>query len=273
MTMSNGSDRNFDDLTEKFSRKVYGGLKGDVRLAVIWRDLLSVMPAINSSQPIRVLDVGGGLGQMSVRLAELGHHVTYNDVSLNMSAVAKQSANKAGVENSIIWCQCPYQDLDPQRLGQFDLILCHAMMEWLDKPQDLLAELLRHLSSNGIISLTFYNHNALVYRNLIRGNFKMLESAFKADKGSLTPHTPFQPELIKSWSKKLDLRLVKSSGIRVFHDYVTTVRGGHTSAEAVIETELVYSEMEPFKWLGRYMHFILTSNNAQTPQLEERLSG
>lgn len=96
--MSNGSDRNFDDLTEKFSRKVYGGLKGDVRLAVIWRDLLSVMPAINSSQPIRVLDVGGGLGQMSVRLAELGHHVTYNDVSLNMSAVAKQSANKAGVE-------------------------------------------------------------------------------------------------------------------------------------------------------------------------------
>lgn len=100
----------------------------------------------------------------------------------------------------------------------------------------------------------------------------MLESAFKADKGSLTPHTPFQPELIKSWSEKLDLRLVKSSGIRVFHDYVTTVRGGHTSAEAVIETELVYSEMEPFKWLGRYMHFILTSNNAQTPQLEERSS-
>lgn len=61
MTMSNGSDRNFDDLTEKFSRKVYGGLKGDVRLAVIWRDLLSVMPAINSSQPIRVLDVGAVL--------------------------------------------------------------------------------------------------------------------------------------------------------------------------------------------------------------------
>jgi S-adenosylmethionine-dependent methyltransferase len=36
-------DRNFDDLTEKFKRKVYGGLKGEIRLAVIWRDLNQLM--------------------------------------------------------------------------------------------------------------------------------------------------------------------------------------------------------------------------------------
>jgi S-adenosylmethionine-dependent methyltransferase len=260
MARSNGGDRNFDDLTEKFSRKVYGGLKGDIRLAVIWRDLMSVIPELNGSQPMRVLDVGGGLGQMSIKLAELGHRVTYNDISSNMLTAAKHSAAKAGVENSIEWRHCPYQELDVKGLGQFDLILCHAMIEWLDKPEQLIAKLMRNRSPNGLISLTFYNHNALVYRNLIRGNFKMLESEFKADAGSLTPHTPFIPDLIKSWSQMLNLRLIKSSGIRVFHDYVTTVRGGHRSPQAVIETELVHSEIEPFKWLGRYIHFVLAKN-------------
>lgn len=262
MVSSSGEDRNFDDLTEKFSSKVYGGLKGDIRLAVIWRDLLAVMPSISGSKPIRVLDVGGGLGQMSVRLAELGHCVTYNDLSSNMTATAKRAATAAGVEHSIAWHQCAYQDLDATELGLFDLVLCHAVIEWLDKPEELLRQLIRHSSYGAVISLTFYNHNALVYRNLIRGNFKMLESDFKADPGSLTPHSPLHPELIKNWSEKLELKLVKSSGLRVFHDYVTTVRGGHTNPQAVIDAELVYSQIEPFKWLGRYIHFVFTTNDA-----------
>ncbi|MDC0173197.1 methyltransferase domain-containing protein [Gammaproteobacteria bacterium] len=257
MVCSTGEDRNFDDLTEKFSSKVYGGLKGDIRLAVIWRDLLAVIPTIKHSKPIRVLDIGGGLGQMSVRFAELGHCVTYNDLSANMTAAAKRSANTAGVEDAIVWHQCAYQDLDTQELGLFDLILCHAVLEWLGKPEELLSQLIRHSSCGAFISLTFYNHNALVYRNLIRGNFKMLESGFKADPGSLTPHSPFQPELVKNWSEKLGLKLIKSSGIRVFHDYVSTVRGGHENPQAVIDAELVYSQIEPFKWLGRYIHFVL----------------
>ncbi len=32
-------DRNFDPITEHFVKKVYGGLKGDIRLAVLKRDL------------------------------------------------------------------------------------------------------------------------------------------------------------------------------------------------------------------------------------------
>ena len=268
MESSTGGDRNFDDLTEKFSSKVYGGLKGDIRLAVIWRDLLAVMPAIKHSKPIRVLDIGGGLGQMSIRFAELGHSVTYNDLSSNMTATAKHSANTAGVKDTIVWYQCAYQDLDTEELGLFDLILCHAVLEWLDKPEELLGQLIRHSSCDTVISLTFYNHNALVYRNLIRGNFKMLESDFKADPGSLTPHTPFQPERVKSWSEKLGLKLAKSSGLRVFHDYVTTVRGGHEHPQAVIDAELVYSQIEPFKWLGRYIHFVFAKN----AEIEKRAS-
>ena len=50
------NDRNFDDLIEKFSRKVYTGLKGDIRLAVIRRDLLAILPDLDTSKRLRVLD-------------------------------------------------------------------------------------------------------------------------------------------------------------------------------------------------------------------------
>ena len=46
------------------------------------------------------------------------------------------------------------------------------------------------------------------------------------------------------------LKLLNSSGIRVFTDYVTTVRGGHKDSQSVIDKELEYAQPEPHKWLG-----------------------
>ena len=77
-------DRNFDDLTEKFKNKVYGGLKGEIRLAVIWRDLNQVVASKLIGKPIRILDIGGGLGQLSTKLSLKGHQVSYNDISSSM---------------------------------------------------------------------------------------------------------------------------------------------------------------------------------------------
>jgi S-adenosylmethionine-dependent methyltransferase len=59
---TDANDRNFDDLADKFERKVYGGLKGDIRLAVIWRDLLSPVPQISHGSHLRILDIGAGSG-------------------------------------------------------------------------------------------------------------------------------------------------------------------------------------------------------------------
>ncbi len=42
------NDRNFDDLIEKFSPKVYAGLKGDIGLVMIRRDLLTILPNLNT---------------------------------------------------------------------------------------------------------------------------------------------------------------------------------------------------------------------------------
>ena len=36
------SDRNFDDIAEKFSRNIYDTPKGKIRQAILWQDLESV---------------------------------------------------------------------------------------------------------------------------------------------------------------------------------------------------------------------------------------
>ena len=259
-TMTNAEDRNFDDLTEKFARKVYAGLKGQIRLGVISRDLSAALPAIDDgSNALHVLDVGGGLGQQAVRLAQRGHHVVYNDLSDNMMREAKRLAQKHQVGESVRWYCGPYQELDRQLHTKFDLIMCHALIEWLEKPQCLLQFLSRWLNPGGFISLTFYNRDALEYRNLIRGNFRVLVHPFVANSGSLTPGHPLTAGQVLQWLNEACLDVRACSGIRVFHDYVTTPRGGHNNPLAVLQMELKYSQLEPYKWMGRYMHMLAQS--------------
>lgn len=257
MTKRYQEDRNFDDLTEKFKRKVYGGLKGEIRLAIIWRDLVEVLGPKLSGECIKILDVGGGLGQLSTKLALIGHEVSYNDISEGMMNEAKNLAADSNLEESIRWYNCPFQELTSKNLEQFDLIMCHAVIEWLACPEQLIDILADLKSENGLISLTFYNQNSLIYNNLLKGNFKVLDSEFKADPGSLTPHTPLMPESVLQWAKSRELNLLKSSGIRVFFDYIVSLRGGHLIDSDLISKELEYSKREPFKSLGRYVHFIL----------------
>ena len=62
------SDRHFDELATRFAEKIYGGAKGAIRLAVLQADLAEALP----DRPLRVLDVGAGLGHMSLWLAQRG---------------------------------------------------------------------------------------------------------------------------------------------------------------------------------------------------------
>ena len=253
-------DRNFDDLALRFADKVYGGLKGQIRLAVIWRDLQQQLPdliAASHSKSLRILDLGGGLGQIAIKLALQGHEIVFNDISPIMVEEAKQVAEEQGVADRFQWHVGPYQNLRPDDLGQFDLILCHAVLEWLDQPQDLVAALGQFCHSNTALSLCFYNPASKVYRNLICGNFKVLDKGqnYQSNTGSLTPNNPSEPDHVKQWLRQYRFTLQQVSGLRVFHDYVLEKRGGHQVPDDVLAMEVKYSQLEPYKWMGRYLHF------------------
>lgn len=263
-------DRNFDGLAAKFARKIYSSYKGEVRLAVIWRDLEASFTAAArplqgpAARPLRVLDIGGGLGQFSCRLAALGHRITYNDLSTQMLELAQRSADESGCADNIEWRPGSYQPLVAalaKRDERYDLILCHAVIEWLAAPQRLAAELAPLLAERGVLSLSYYNRHGWEYRNLLRGNFNLLDRPYRAEPGSLTPHHAFTQPQVAGWLAEQRLQIERSSGIRVFSDYAGERRGGLADPAAVVARELERSSQEPFKWLGRYIHLIATAAN------------
>lgn len=273
------SDRSFDTIADHFEKKVYGGLKGDIRLAVLRRDIFDYTAQMskNLGRPLRILDVGAGLAQIAIELAAQGHSVVINDISANMLEKAKASAAAIDQNLEIRWYVCPYQALEDklaidelqntnsgvnntENAVKFDLIMSHALLEWLAEPAAIMDFFDHQLTENGALSLCFYNPASFDYRNLIMGNFNLLDKTdYKADnKKSLTPNHPVAKEEVESWLKTHHYQTILTSGLRVFHDYAPLKRGGHNHPDAVIRMELRYSQLEPYKWLGRYLHVMAT---------------
>lgn len=264
------TDRSFDTIADHFEKKVYGGLKGEIRLAVLRRDIFDYIEQLHLTlgRPLRILDVGAGLAQIAIELAAKGHIVVVNDISANMLKKAKLSANQTDTNLDITWIVCPYQQLEDRlavanlecHTDKFDLILCHALLEWLAEPVAIMDFVDQHLTDNGALSLCFYNPVSFDYRNLIMGNFDLLNNKnYKADTTkSLTPNHPVAKQEVELWLEQHQYRTVLTSGLRVFHDYTPLKRGGNTDPKAVVQMELRYSQQEPYKWLGRYLHILAT---------------
>ncbi len=260
--MNKRTDRNFDDVAEHFNKKVYGSLKGKIRLAVLRKDLHEVVAKLSNKhkRPLRILDIGAGLAQLSLELAQQGHEVVINDISEKMLDKAKQSIKDTDKLN-IDWQTCPYQALNNKLQGKFDLILNHAVLEWLAEPQAFIDFTDKWLVDSGYLSLCFYNPVSFVYRNLMMGNFNIIDKAkTQADNTkSLTPNHPVDKAKIETWLNH-NYTIVKVSGLRVFSDYTLSKQGGLANPAAIIDMEVRYSHQEPFKWMGRYLHYLAIKN-------------
>ncbi len=250
MTAIPAQDRHFDALASRFAVKIYGGAKGAIRLAVLQADLKEALPP----HPLRVLDVGAGLGHMSLWLAQQGHSVTLAEPSAPMLDGARERFAAAGLDATFI--QAPWQALLGEFAAPFDLVLCHAVLEWLAEPPAILPVLHQLTAPGGWLSLAFYNRDALIYRNLLKGHFRKLRREHFAGEGqSLTPQRPLDP---RELALQLDdwFAVEAQSGVRVFHDYMPAEFQGRAELADLLEMELAHRRHPAFAGLGRYLHWL-----------------
>lgn len=250
MTAIPAQDRHFDALASRFAEKIYGGAKGAIRLAVLQADLKEALPP----RPLRVLDVGAGLGHMSLWLAQQGHSVTLAEPSAPMLDGARERFAAAGLDATFI--QAPWQALLGEFAAPFDLVLCHAVLEWLAEPPAILPVLHQLTAPGGWLSLAFYNRDALIYRNLLKGHFRKLRREHFAGEGqSLTPQRPLDP---RELALQLDdwFAVEAQSGVRVFHDYMPAEFQGRAELADLLEMELAHRRHPAFAGLGRYLHWL-----------------
>lgn len=259
--MSLDADRNFDDLAPRFARNVYGGLKGEIRLAVLRRDFAECLPQSTPGIVLRILDAGGGQGQFSVPFAADGHELTLCDISAEMLQLAREAAQRSGLSN-IRFVHGSIQDLARQvrEGGQapYDLVICHSVLEWVADQAALLGLLSDLVLPGGYVSLSFYNRHGLVMKNLLRGRRPpILDGAFRPSAGSLTPTRPLEPQWVLQTLSEGPWEQLCHSGIRVFHDFLLTPEGRAMPQDSLLALELELSRQEPYRSLGRYQHLLL----------------
>jgi len=250
-------DRNFDDIADKLTRRIYGSLKGEIRLAVLARDLLPLVDAAGRERPLEILDAGGGVGQFGATLAARGHRIIHCDISARMLEKARAHYAAQAPAAEVRFIHGPMQSLGAYELPPFDLILCHAVVEWLADPRETLAALTGRLRPGGLMSTLFYNRYSLMMLYLLRGRFDKLTSERIAGWGnSLTPTNPQAPETVFGWFDDWGFETVCRSGVRCFHDYVPARRREEWSREEIVAAELKVSRIEAFRSTARYIHLL-----------------
>ncbi|MEL0167784.1 MAG: methyltransferase domain-containing protein [Pseudomonadaceae bacterium] len=257
------TDRYFDHLGARFAQRIYDSPKGAIRLAVLQRDMEHWLPALlHADKPLRILDIGAGLGQISCWLAGLGHQLTVAEPSDVMLNAARERIDASHPRLPVRYLLAPLQELATQG-EQYDLVVFHAVLEWLAEPAAALQQLASLLLPHGALSLAFYNRDALIYKNLVKGQFKKLRKKPLSGQGKsgLTPQQPLDPRDVQLWTQAADLDCVGTSGVRVFYDYMPEPFCSDSSLEDLIEFELRYSQHPAYQHLGRYLHWWLRPAN------------
>lgn len=255
-------DKNFDKLAHKFAKNIYGTPKGEIRAAVLWRDLSSALAPFGDKK-LRILDAGGGFGFFSQKLARLGHEVVLCDISQEMLIQAQAHIDASTEPLNIELIHAPIQALSVEQNGVFDLILCHAVVEWLTDAQRTMEGLLTMLKPNGLFSLMFYNKEAMRFHALVSGNFDYVAADLKVKKKvRLTPTHPLYIQEVKQWFTDWEMTLISQSGVRVIHDYLKKSQAADFDYQQLLQMELEYSQREPYISLGRYVHFLGISRGA-----------
>jgi S-adenosylmethionine-dependent methyltransferase len=246
-------DRNFDDLYDRFEEKIYDTAKGDWRLTLLKEDL----QFLQQGTPLTVWDVGCGQGQISQWFAENAHQLTLCDLSSKMIAAARKRFETAHL--SAQFYHQSAQSLAVQ-MPDVDLLICHAVLEWLAKPLPSLLTLTNKIKTGGHLSLLFYNRNAMVYTNVLKGSWRLqpiLDDSYMGQGNKLTPPNPQYPYDVISTLEQAGFSLLKQTGIRVFHDYMDKEVREQSDLDTLFALEARFCRQPTYRDMGRYIHLVM----------------
>ena len=243
--------------------------EGKLRLDVAFDNLREFLPP--TAATLHALDIGGGTGDMAVRLARLGVRVTILDDSPDMLEFAEHAAKKAEVTERVSLKHGDTAQLTTLfSAGSFDLILCHNVLEYVDDPVFVLkgaAQLLRDVSS--VISILVRNQAGEVLKAAIQeGDLSAAELNLSAEWANESLYGGkvrlFSSESLHSMLKPASLAVVAERGVRVVSDYLPTKISRENEYEHILELERELGRRQEFAAMARYSHVICHREGSAT---------
>jgi S-adenosylmethionine-dependent methyltransferase len=219
---------------------------------------------IGQGQALRILDAGGGNGLDSIPLAEQGHRVDLVDYSREMLAEAERQASLVQAHERVNIHYANVQDL-PQLFPQaeFDLVLCHNVLQYVEDVRGLLKNLAACLKPGGLLSVVSINRYSIAYRAALPGG-NLTEALEKIDVREMqafvfnTPMVNYSAEEVGAMLQQAGYRVEQDYGIRCICDYWedNQLKFDPVVFQQLERLEFALAEKYPYKLLARYFQVI-----------------
>jgi S-adenosylmethionine-dependent methyltransferase len=236
----------------------YSSLRGRVRTHVIYEHLRQHL----GDPPQRLVDVGGGAGNQSVPLAQVGHEVTILDPSPAMleRAAKRLEAVDPATAARVELVEAAGEDA-PAALGgaTFDAVLCHGVLMYLDEPEPLVNSLCQLAGPAGLVSIVAKNVEVMALRHAHEGDWAAAIAAFDSETQRNGLGVDTRGDRIDHLAALLSTRGVEPVdwyGVRLFTDGWTPDRAATDPEDLVLEAELIASQRDPYRRVSRLFHLI-----------------
>lgn len=151
-----------EDIAEEYEPKRFSGLGGS---HIDSSEKESVKKALDDIENKKVLEVAAGTGRFTLMAAKQGANITACDISEPMLNIAKEKAEKEGIQN-INYLKVDAENL-PFRDNEFDTVFAIRFMHLVDDPEKFLKELAR-VSKEKIVFDTFsFSSFRILYNKLL----------------------------------------------------------------------------------------------------------
>ena len=214
-----------------------------------------------SGPPARIVDVGGGAGQQSIRLARKGYEVTILDPSPEMLDEARRRLTS---EDEDVRRRVRLVEGEGERghevLGgeKFDAVLCHGVLMYLEDAWPMIQGLSTLAPSGGIVSVLTKNASALAVRPALEGRYRDALSLLEADRDLGRLGVITRGDTIEGLSEAIaeaGLAVERWYGVRVFSDHLGDSVPGEDLPE-ILELEWEAGKREPYRSVARLIHMV-----------------
>jgi S-adenosylmethionine-dependent methyltransferase len=253
------SSEPFDANASAFSdyqRSPWGRLLHEVATANVQHHL--------DGQPLRVLDAGGGNGVDAVLFAAAGHAVTILEPSVELLGQARTNAEAAGVSARMEFHQAEIADI-PRLLAvaQFDLVLCHNVLQYVDDMAAALGAVCHALVPGGLLSAISVNRYSEAYREVLQ-HHNPITALEKLDTPAIfsgvfkTEVKAYTAEEVSQALGELGCVLLAQYGVRCVYDYISNeLKNDPTFLSELERLEHALSGRYPYYHLARFFQLIV----------------
>jgi S-adenosylmethionine-dependent methyltransferase len=224
--------------------------RGLLRFELLMNQIRTALPP----PPARVVDAGGGTGQVAVPLAGLGYEVTVVDTSPAMLATcAERAAEEGGATLALVQGDAAEVAALLGPASQ-DAVLCHDLLGDVAEPAGMLAALGEVLHPGGVLSLTFLNRDWLTLRAGRRGDFAEALRLLDQDRGRIAAE-------VLPWLDQAGFEQVEVLGVGVFAAGASDDLD-RAALAGLAELERSVAGREPYRSSAHTLHLI---GRRQTP--------